>query len=91
MLRKKPFYVKINLFFIFLWQNLRHVIMVVPLSADDEELLSHELMAAASLQRGGAAGLSGPPPRVKLLRSTSIASWCPPIPNDEKNVNQRYC
>ena len=90
MLRKKPFYVKNNHFFTF-FAKFRHVIMVVPLSADDEELLSHELMAAASLQRGGAGGLNGPPPRVKLLRSTSIASWCPPIPNDEKNVNQRYC
>ena len=89
MLQKKPFHVKNNLFLLF-FAKFRHVIMVVPLSADDEELLSHELMAAASLQRGGAGGLSGPP-RVKLLRSTSIASWCPPIPNDEKNVNQRYC
>ena len=85
MLQKKPFHVKNNLFYFF-FAKFRHVIMVVPLSADDEELLSHELMAAASLQRGHSG-----PPRVKLLRSTSIASWCPPIPNDEKNVNQRYC
>ena len=54
----------------------RHVIMVVPLSADDEDIFDHELMAA-SLQRGHTG-----PPKVKLLRSTSIASWLPP-PTDE--------
>ena len=52
--------------------------MVVPLSADDEDIFDHELMAA-SLQRGHTG-----PPKVKLLRSTSIASWLPPADENVK-------
>ena len=52
--------------------------MVVPLSADDEDIFDHELMAA-SLQRGHTG-----PPKVKLLRSTSIASWLPPTDENVK-------
>lgn len=50
--------------------------MVVPLSSDDDDIDFNNDMMAATITRGGSGD-----PRVKLLRSSSIAtSWTPSPP-----------
>ena len=52
---------------------LSHVIMIVPLStnAEEGEIVSAVATAAASVNAGSPATL----PKVKLLRSASLANW----------------